>query len=59
MKGGQAMGAAQSYALKQMCRSIFFIATGEKDDLDSQNQTYNTPKQTKTTNNVRTERRIA
>ena len=59
MKGGQAMGAAQSYALKQMCRSIFFIATGEKDDLDSQNQTYNAPKQTKTTTNVRTERRIA
>ena len=59
MKGGQAMGAAQSYALKQMCRSMFFIATGEKDDLDNQNQTYNAPKQTKTNTNVRTERRIA
>jgi len=27
--------------------------------LDSQNKTYNAPKQTKTTTNVRTERRIA
>ena len=42
-----------------MCRSMFFIATGEKDDLDNQNQTYNAPKQTKTNTNVRTERRIA
>ena len=48
MKGGQAMGAAQSYALKQMLRSLFLIATGENDDLDNQNQTYNVVKKTVT-----------
>ena len=47
MKGGQAMGAAQSYALKQFMRSLFLIATGENDDLDNQNQTYNNPKEVK------------
>ena len=47
MKGGQAMGAAQSYALKQFMRSLFLIATGENDDLDNQNQTYNNKKEVK------------
>ena len=61
MKGGQAMGAAQSYALKQMCRSLFLIATGENDDLDNQNQTYNKPKEVKKAvkQEGKTERRTA
>ena len=55
MKGGQAMGAAQSYALKQMLRSLFLIATGENDDLDNQNQTYNNAIKTTTTKAVNKE----
>ena len=61
MKGGQAMGAAQSYALKQFMRSLFLIATGENDDLDNQNQTYNKPKEAKKLINKegKNERRVA
>jgi hypothetical protein len=61
MKGGQAMGAAQSYALKQFMRSLFLIATGENDDLDNQNQTYNNKKEVKKVINKegKTERRTA
>jgi len=33
--GAQAFGSAQSYALKQFLRSLFMIATGEKDDPDN------------------------
>lgn len=32
--GSQAFGAAQSYVLKQFMRSLFQIATGDKEDLD-------------------------
>lgn len=32
--GGQAFGSAQSYTLKQFQRSLFQIATGDKDDVD-------------------------
>ena len=54
------MGAAQSYALKQFMRSLFLIATGENDDLDNQNQTYNIKKPTKEINKEgKNERRIA
>ena len=61
MKGGQAMGAAQSYALKQFMRSLFLIATGDNDDLDNQNQTYNKPKEAKKETNKegKNERRVA
>jgi hypothetical protein len=61
MKGGQAMGAAQSYALKQFMRSLFLIATGENDDLDNQNQTYNNKKEVKKVVNKegKSERRVA
>lgn len=60
MKGGQAMGAAQSYALKQFMRSLFLISTGENDDLDNQNQTYNIKKPTKEINKEgKNERRTA
>ena len=61
MKGGQAMGAAQYYALKQFMRSLFLIATGENDDLDNQNQTYNKPKEAKKETNKegKNERRVA
>ena len=41
--GAQAFGAAQSYALKQFMRSLFQIATGEKDDADFHEQS-NLPK---------------
>ena len=41
--GAQAFGAAQSYALKQFLRSLFQIATGEKDDADFHEQS-NLPK---------------
>jgi hypothetical protein len=34
--GPQAFGTAQSYALKQFMRSLFQIATGERDDADYQ-----------------------
>lgn len=37
--GAQAFGAAQSYALKQFMRSLFQIATGDKEDADSHEQT--------------------
>ena len=54
------MGAAQSYALKQFMRSLFLIATGENDDLDGQNQTYNVKKTTKIVNKEgKNERRMA
>lgn len=33
--GAQAWGAAQSYALKQFARSVFMVATGEKEDADA------------------------
>lgn len=36
--GSQALGAAQSYALKQFMRSLFKIATGDKEDVDHQKQ---------------------
>ncbi len=58
--GGQSIGAAMSYVLKGFMRSLFQIATGEKneldgqkdgDDLDNHNQTFNQteskPKDTK------------
>lgn len=32
--GSQAFGAAQSYVLKQFMRSLFQIATGDKEDID-------------------------
>lgn len=41
--GAQAFGAAQSYALKQFERSLFQIATGDKDDADFHEQS-NLPK---------------
>jgi hypothetical protein len=41
--GSQAFGAAQSYVLKQFARSLFQIATGDKEDADSHPQT-NLPK---------------
>ena len=44
MMGGQSMGSAMSYCLKQFMRSLFQISTGEKDDLDGQNQNYNVKK---------------
>ena len=34
--GGQAMGAAQSYTLKQFMRALFLIPTGDKVDVDEQ-----------------------
>jgi hypothetical protein len=44
-------------------RSLFLIATGENDDLDNQNQTYNVAKKTTTTKEVnkegKNERRMA
>ena len=36
--GAQAFGAGQSYALKQFMRSLFQIATGDKEDADSHEQ---------------------
>ena len=58
MKGGQAMGAAQSYALKQFCRSLFLIATGENEDMDGHNQTYNKSKEPKIEKPSKVERKI-
>ena len=42
-------------------RSLFLIATGENDDLDNQNQTYNKPKEAKKETNKegKNERRVA
>ena len=40
MTGGQSMGSAMSYTLKQFMRSLFQIPTGEKDDLDGHNQDF-------------------
>ena len=37
--GSQAFGAAQSYSLKQFQRSLFQIATGDKEDADTHEQT--------------------
>jgi len=59
MKGGQAMGAAQSYALKQFCRSLFLIATGENEDMDGHNQTYNKSKEPKIEKPSKVERKVA
>ena len=56
MTGGQTMGSAQSYALKQYLRSLLFISTGDKDDLDGHNPTYAT-KTTKTTDAKHTTQR--
>lgn len=36
--GAQAYGSAQSYALKQLMRSVFQIPTGDKDDADLQDK---------------------
>tara|TARA_X000001388_G_C2224347_1_gene120569 strand:- start:232 stop:804 length:573 start_codon:yes stop_codon:yes gene_type:complete len=44
MAGGQSMGSAMSYTLKQFMRSLFQISTGEKDDLDGHNQNYDAQK---------------
>jgi len=56
--GGQSMGSAMSYTLKQFMRSLFQISTGEKDDLDGHNQTFDKqkepPKQTNHTSQRRT-----
>ena len=54
--GGQSIGAARSYVLKGFMRSLFQIATGEKneldgqkdgDDLDNHNQTFSKPESEK------------
>ena len=54
--GGQSIGAAMSYVLKGFMRSLFQIATGEKneldgkvdgDDLDNHNQTFSKPESEK------------
>ena len=44
MTGGQSMGSAMSYTLKQFMRSLFQISTGEKDDLDGHNQNFGVKK---------------
>jgi hypothetical protein len=36
--GAQAFGAAQSYSLKQFMRSLFQMATGDKEDADFHEQ---------------------
>ena len=46
MTGGQTMGSAQSYVLKQYLRGLLFISTGDKDDLDGHNQTFATKPKT-------------
>tara|TARA_R100001594_G_scaffold144855_1_gene194416 strand:+ start:424 stop:996 length:573 start_codon:yes stop_codon:yes gene_type:complete len=47
MTGGQSMGSAMSYTLKQFMRSLFQISTGEKDDLDGHNQDFDKKKEEK------------
>jgi len=44
MTGGQSMGSAMSYTLKQFMRSLFQISTGERDDLDGHNQNFDVKK---------------
>ena len=49
--GGQAMGAAQSYTLKQFMRALFLIPTGDKVDVDGQeNQRFDGSKTTRSDN---------
>lgn len=44
VSGGQSFGSSQSYVLKQFMRGLFQINTGEKDDLDGHDQSFDKPK---------------
>mgnify|MGYP003133830672 FL=1 len=62
VKGGQSFGSAMAYTLKQFMRALFLIDTGEKDDLDGDEQNMQKPSQPKPTTKTfkhNTERRTS
>ena len=62
VKGGQSFGSSMAYTLKQFMRSLFLIDTGEKDDLDGDEQNFQKPAQSKPVNKTfkhNTERRTS
>ena len=62
VKGGQSFGSAMAYTLKQFMRALFLIDTGERDDLDGDEQNFQKPAQVKPVNKTlkhNTERRTS